>query len=189
MKKSRIVLLAGLLACSVAGAATASALIISGAHAPQQEGTTDSVLYLAWGSQEDLSNIGNLTPDAPAYRMVSVAAPQKSASAPNGKFTAALGVNDTVSPEEGNTLSAEGVSVSIYDRAYNQDGTNTGTRVGTGDLTVATSPISEEVTAAKVYYLKITISQEAYDMYLDVATNKKELAAKITFSYGPYNVI
>ena len=185
MKKSGIALLAGLLACSVAGVATASALIISDAHAPQQSGTTDTVLYLDWGSTEDLSNISNLTPDAPAYRTVSVAAPQKSATAPDGKFTAALGVNSSVSPEEGNTLSANGISVSIYDQAYAQDGTNAGTRVGTGDLTVSTSPITDVVSAAKVYYLKITISQDAYNAYLDVATNHLELAAKITFSYGP----
>lgn len=184
MKKGKVVLLSGLLAFSVAGVATASALIISGANTYVDDGETDSVLYLEWGSTEDLSSVGNLTPDAPAYRMVSVAAPQKSATAPDGKFTAALGVNSSVSPEEGNTLSAEGISVSIFDKAYEKDGTNTGNRVGTGDLTIATSPISEVVTAAKVYYVKITISQEAYDMYLDVETNQKELAAKITFSYG-----
>ena len=185
MKKRSIALLAGLLACSVAGVATASALIVAGAHAPQQQGTTDSVLYLDWGSTEDLSSISNLTPDAPAYRMVSVAAPQKSASAPDGKFTASLGVNTDVSPEEGNSLSAEGISVAIYDQAYAQDGTNAGTRVGTGDLTTTASEITDVVSAAKVYYLKITISQEAYEMYLNVASSKKELAAKITFSYGP----
>ena len=185
MKKSSVVFLAGLLAFSVAGVATASALIISGAHTSVDDGETDSVLYLEWGTTEDLASVSNLTPDAPAYRKVSVKAPQRSESAPYGQFTASLGVNTSVSPEAGNTLSAEGISVEIFDQAYNNDGTNSGTRIGTGDLTVETSPISETVSADKVYYLKIKISQAAYEMYLDVATNKKELAAKITFSYGP----
>lgn len=184
MKKGKIAFLAGLLACSLAGVATASALIITGAHAPQQEGSTDTVLYLKWGTTEDLSSVGNLTPDAPAYRKVSVAAPEKSDNAPDGKFTVSLGVNSGVSPAAGNTLSAEGISVAIYDKAYENDGTNTGNRIGEGDLTTATTPISEVVTGAKTYYLRISISQAAYDMYLDVATQKKELAAKITFSYG-----
>lgn len=185
MKKGKIAFLTGLLACSLAGVATASALIVTGAHAPQQSGKTDEVLYLDWGAEEQLDTVGNLQPDSPAYRKVSVAAPQKSTSAPNGKFTVSLGVNTGVSPTGDNTLSAEGISVAIYDTAFETNGTNTGTRVGSGDLTIATTPISEVVTAAKVYYLKISISQEAFDMYLDVATNKKELAAVITFSYGP----
>ena len=186
MKKSSIVLLAGLLACSVAGAATASALIISGAHAPQQSGTTDSVLYLEWGTTEDLASVSNLTPDAPAYRTVSVAAPEKSATAPDGKFTATLAVNDAVSAAEGNTLSADGISVAIYDAAYQQSGEPGAgaNRIGTADLTMSNTSVTDVVTAAKVYYLKISISQAAYDSYVDVATSHLELAAKITFSYG-----
>ena len=185
MKKGKIAFLAGLLACSLAGVATASALIVTGAHAPQQEGTTDSVLYLEWGSQEDLSNISNLTPDAPQYRKVSVAAPQKSASAPNGKFTVSLGLNMSVDPDAGNERSADGLSIDIYDTAFNNDGSNTGTRVGSGALTTETSPISEVVTAAKVYYLKISIDATEYAKYLDAGTYKKELMAVISFSYGP----
>lgn len=183
MKKRSIALLCSLLALSVAGVATATALIVSGANAPQQEGSTDDVLYLAWGAEESLANITNLTPDAPAYRKVSVAAPEKSASAPDGKFTVTLSVNSGVSSEK--TLSMEGISVAVYDKAFKEDGTpgDDATRVGTGDLTPSYPSASEVVTAAKVYYLKISISQAAFDAYAseDATT---ELAAKITFSLG-----
>ncbi len=183
MKKRSIALLCSLLALSVAGVATATALIVSGANAPQQEGSTDDVLYLAWGAEESLANITNLTPDAPAYRKVSVAAPEKSASAPDGKFTVTLGVNTGVSSEK--TLSMEGISVAVYDRAFKEDGTpgDGATRVGTGDLTPSYPSANEVVTAAKVYYLKISISQAAFDAYAS-PTATTELAAKITFSLG-----
>lgn len=186
MKKRSIALLCSLLALSVAGVATATALIVSGANAPTQQGSTDDVLYLAWGTEESLANITNLTPDAPAYRKVSVAAPEKSASAPDGKFTVTLGVNTGVSSEK--TLSMEGISVAVYDKAFKEDGTpgDDATRVGTGDLTPSYPSASEVVTAAKVYYLKISISQAAFDAYAseDATT---ELAAKITFSLGVNN--
>ena len=183
MKKRSIALLCSLLALSVAGVATATALIVSGANAPTQQGSTDDVLYLAWGTEESLANITNLTPDAPAYRKVSVEAPQKSASAPDGKFTVTLGVNEGVTPSAEKTLSANGISVAVYDKAFKEDGTpgDEATRVGTADLTVPSYPsASEVVTAAKVYYLKISISKEAFDAYAseDATT---ELAAKITF--------
>ena len=180
MKKRSIALLCSLLALSVAGVATATALIVTGANAPTQEGSTDDVLYLDWGTEESLANITNLTPDAPAYRKVSVKAPEKSASAPDGKFTVTLGVNTGVSSEK--TLSMEGISVAVYDRAFKEDGTpgDGATRVGTGDLTTSYTSASEVVTAAKVYYLKISISEAAFDAYAseDATT---ELAAKITF--------
>lgn len=183
MKKRSIALLCSLLALSVAGVATATALIVSGANAPTQEGSTDDVLYLDWGTEESLANITNLTPDAPAYRKVSVKDPEKSASAPDGKFTVTLGVNTGVSSEK--TLSMEGISVAVYDRAFKEDGTpgDGATRVGTGDLTPSYPSASEVVTAAKVYYLKISISQAAFDAYAS-PTATTELAAKITFSLG-----
>ncbi|MDY6275892.1 MAG: hypothetical protein SPL75_00150 [Bacilli bacterium] len=180
MKKRSIALLCSLLALSVAGVATATALIVSGANAPTQEGSTDDVLYLDWGTEESLANITNLTPDAPAYRKVSVKDPEKSASAPDGKFTVTLGVNTGVSSEK--TLSMEGISVAVYDRAFKEDGTpgDGATRVGTGDLTPSYPSASEVVTAAKVYYLKISISQAAFDAYASEGATT-ELAAKITF--------
>lgn len=180
MKKRSIALLCSLLALSVAGVATATALIVNGKKADQQEGSTDDVLYLAWGAEESLANITNLIPNEPAYRKVSVAAPEKSASAPDGKFTVTLGVNTGVSSEK--TLSMEGISVAVYDRAFKDDGTpgDGATRVGTGDLTPSYTSASDVVTAAKVYYLKISISQEAFDAYAS-PTATTELAAKITF--------
>ena len=186
MKKRSIALLCSLLALSVAGVATATALIVTGANAPTQDGSTDDVLYLAWGAEESLANITNLTPDAPAYRKVSVAAPEKSASAPDGKFTVTLGVNTGVSSEK--TLSMEGISVAVYDKAFKEDGTpgDDATRVGTGDLTPSYPSASEVVTAAKVYYLKISISQAAFDAYASEDA-ETELAAKITFSLGVNN--
>ena len=188
MKKRSIALLCSLLALSVAGVATATALIVSGANAPQQEGSTDDVLYLAWGAEESLANITNLTPDAPAYRKVSVAAPQKTGSAPDGKFTVTLGVNEGVTPSADKTLSADGISVAVYDRAFKEDGTpgDGATRVGTGDLTPSYPSASEVVTAAKVYYLKISISQAAFDAYAS-PTATTELAAKITFNLRENN--
>lgn len=186
MKKRSIALLCSLLALSVAGVATATALIVSGANAPQQNGSTDDVLYLAWGTEESLANITNLTPDAPAYRKVSVKAPEKTGSAPDGKFTVTLGVNEGVSPSAGKTLSADGISVAVYDKAFKEDGTpgEGAVRVGTADLTVPSYPSANEVvSAAKVYYLKISISQEAFDAYAS-ASATTELAAKITFSLG-----
>ncbi len=186
MKKRSIALLCSLLALSVAGVATATALIVTGKKADQQEGSTDDVLYLAWGAEESLANITNLTPDAPEYRKVSVAAPEKSASAPDGKFTVTLGVNTGVSSEK--TLSMDGISVAVYDRAFKEDGTpgDGATRVGTGDLTPSYTSASEVVTAAKVYYLKISISQAAFDAYASEEATT-ELAAKITFSLGVNN--
>lgn len=186
MKKRSIALLCSLLALSVAGVATATALIVTGKKAPQQEGSTDDVLYLAWGAEESLANITNLTPDAPEYRKVSVAAPQKSASAPDGEFTVTLSVNEGVSPSAGKTLSANGISVAIYDKAFKNDGTpgDEAVRLGTADLTVPSYPsVSEDVTAAKVYYLKISITPEAFDAYAS-PTATTELAAKITFKLG-----
>ncbi len=185
MKKRSIALLCSLLALSVAGVATATALIVSGANAPTQEGSTDDVLYLAWGTEESLATISNLTPDAPAYRKVSVADPQKSASAPDGEFTATLSVNEGVTPSAGKTLSANGISVSIYDQAFVDGEAPEGAhRLGTGDLQLPSYPsASEDVTAAKVYYLKISITKAAFDAYAS-PTATTELAAKITFSLG-----
>ena len=188
MKKRSIALLCSLLALSVAGVATATALIVTGKKADQQEGSTDDVLYLAWGTEESLANITNLTPDAPEYRKVSVAAPERSESAPYGKFTVSLDVNEGVTPSAGKTLSADGISVAVYDKAFKENGEpgDGATRVGTGDLTPLYSSASEVVTVAKVYYLKISISQEAFDAYAS-PTATKELAAKITFSLGVNN--
>ena len=179
MKKRSIALLCSLLALSVAGVATATALIVSGANAPQQEGSTDDVLYLAWGAEESLENITNLTPDAPAYRKVSVAAPEKSTSAPDGKFTVTLGVNSGVTPSEGKTLSMEGISVAVYDKAF-IEGEPDPEATLIGNLTPSNTSASVVVTAAKVYHLKISITQAAFDAYAseDATT---ELAAKITF--------
>lgn len=180
MKKRSIALLCSLLALSVAGVATATALIVSGANAPTQEGSTDDVLYLAWGTEESLANITNLTPDAPAYRKVSVKDPEKSASAPDGKFTVELGVNEGVTPSAGKTLSMEGISVAVYDKAF-IEGEPDPTATLIGNLTPSNTSASEVVTAAKVYYLKISISQAAFDAYA-AEDAETELAAKITFS-------
>lgn len=183
MKKRSIALLCSLLALSVAGVATATALIVTGKKAEQQQGSTDDVLYLAWGTEESLANISNLTPDAPAYRKVSVEAPQKSASAPDGKFTVTLGVNEGVSSEK--TLSMEGISVAVYDKAF-IEGEPDPTATLIGNLTPSNTSASVVVTAAKVYHLKISITQAAFDAYASESATT-ELAAKITFSLGANN--
>lgn len=185
MKKRSIALLCSLLALSVAGVATATALIVSGANAPQQQGSTDDVLYLTWGTEESLANITNLTPDAPAYRKVSVEAPQKSASAPDGKFTVTLGVNEGVTPSAGKTLSMEGISVAVYDKEF-IEGEPDPEATLIGNLTPSNTSASVVVTAAKVYYLKIEITQAAFDAYASESATT-ELAAKITFSLGVNN--
>ena len=184
MKKGSVAFLAGLLALSVGGVATASALIITGANAPQQQGSIDSVLYLEWGATQELSQISNLTPDAPAYRTISVAAPEKSASAPNGKFTATLAANpDGLEDAVNHTASIAGLTVTIYDKAFDIDGNPGAGAVKFADLSSLNLSAYEEVSAAKVYYLKITIDSENYAAYTapDAAT---ELCGKITFSYG-----
>ena len=183
MKKRKIAFLAGLLACSLAGVATASALIVTGNASPATPptGQIDEVLYLAWGDTNSTGQINNLTPDAPAYRVVSVAAPQKSENAPDGLFTAALEADDEVQHS-----SIAGITVLIYDAPYQQSGQPGAGANKIAELDATHASGSQVVTAAKTYYIKVTISSEAYSAYI-APSAETELAGIITFSYGANN--
>jgi hypothetical protein len=180
MKKRKIAFLAGLLACAVAGVATASALIVSGPASPAvpPSGSMDEILYLSWGDTNSTGQIANLTPSMPAYRVVSVAEPEKSASAPDGKFTATLAEDTTVEKH-----SINGVTVFIYDAPYKENGDPGDGATKIGELKTGSLSASKVVTEAETYYIKVTLSDAAYQSYIG-DNPQYVLAGIITFSLG-----
>ena len=188
MKKGKIAFLAGLLACSLAGVATASALIVTGASPTDPPaGQMEDVLYLAWGDTNSTGQISNITPDKPEYRVVSVAAPVKSPGAPDGKFTATLAVDpEGVEDKEHHTASVAGITVLIYDAPYNKDGTPGAGANKIAELNATDSSDYQVVSVAKTYYIKVTITEAAYSAYIS-PSSPTELAGTITFSYGANN--
>lgn len=187
MKKSNIALLTCLAVVGIAGAATASAFLINDASTTIS-GNADSAIVLEWGETSSLDDIDALSPNSPAYRSISVAAPvtTSSASSASGALTATLSVTD-VSQQDDTTPSIYGLMVEIatVDWQSSEEVTADLTLDATTDqettsYTGSITGITEETT----YYIKVSIDNDIYlDYYYD-GDATLTLAGTLTFSYG-----
>jgi len=151
-RKSKFILSA-LLAFCVAGTGVAVAMAATGAEKNVTDNGIDSAVYLDWGENE-VTDIADLTDTAPAYRKVVCKAPNGSASATDkGKFSFAL------TADEGKSL--EGVAVSVATSEWKVD-----TPAGDILCTDQTTWTSGEIAAQTTYYLKVTVTSEAYAKYV-----------------------
>lgn len=186
MKKSNIALLTCLAVVGIAGAATASAFLINDASTTIS-GNADSAIVLEWGETSSLDDIDALSPNSPAYRSISVAAPVSTSSVANGgALTATLSVTD-VSQQDDTTPSIYGLMVEIatVDWQSSEEVTADLTLDATTDqettsYTDSITGITEETT----YYIKVSIDNDIYlDYYYD-GDATLTLAGTLTFSYG-----
>lgn len=186
MKKSNIALLTCLAVVGIAGAATASAFLINDASTTIS-GNADSAIVLEWGETSSLDDIDALSPDSPAYRSISVAAPVSTSSIANGgALTATLSVTD-VSQQDGTTSSIYGLMVEIatVDWQSSEEVTADLTLDATTDqettsYTGSITGITEETT----YYIKVSIDNDIYRSYYYDGDATLTLAGTLTFSYG-----
>lgn len=186
MKKSNIALLTCLAVVGIAGAATASAFLINDASTTIS-GNADSAIVLEWGETSSLDDIDALSPNSPAYRSISVAAPVSTSSVANGgALTATLSVTD-VSQQDGTTPSIYGLMVEIatVDWQSSEEVTADLTLDATSDqettsYTDSITGITEETT----YYIKVSIDNDIYRSYYYDGDATLTLAGTLTFSYG-----
>lgn len=158
MKKTNKVLAISALILGATGLATASGFIIGDAVAKTKTDTADHALVLEWGTTQSVDAITTLTPGNPVYRTISVKAPTMSTGAgvtATCTFTLAVTTDHTLN----------GVAVAIATADWAVDGTT-----ATSTLTVDTDPAvpsyAPTISADTTYYLKVTITQAAYDTYL-----------------------
>lgn len=179
MTKKNKALLLTLMGLSLAGIGGASAYLITSASADQQSGAVDSAIVLKWGETQNLGEVTGLTPTSPAYRSVSLAAPQITTSAgKKAQFTAAIGVG---SAEKG---SMDGLTVTISNNAY---GTGHDDEKDQKLVAGTTNSVTIDVSDAVTYYLEFTMAQEAYNVYTaDDPT--AVFSAVLTLSYKAANV-
>lgn len=182
MNKKSKAFLVGLLALSLVGAGTAAAFIATGATYNPEGGKADDAIILNWGSTESLSAVTDLTPTNPAYRTVSVAAPEKSAGVtetPKVKFLVAKGTDGE------KTADFNGLSIKIATSEWGAVDPATVAQVGvlTSSSTGEDLYAEIDVTAATTYYLKVEITEEAYNAYAAEAATT-ELNASVTITYG-----
>lgn len=186
MKKSNIALLTCLAVVGIAGAATASAFLINDASTTIS-GNADSAIVLEWGETSSLDDIDALSPNSPAYRSISVAAPVSTSSIANGgALTATLSVTD-VSLQDDTTPSIYGLMVEIatVDWQSSEEVTADLTLDATTDqettsYTDSITGITEETT----YYIKVSIDSDIYRSYYYDGDATLTLAGTLTFSYG-----
>jgi len=194
-KNRKRILLFILLFVALLSVGLSSAFIIKDATSSGNKGETlESAIILKWGEGSVLGDIDNLAPGNPAYREVVLAAPVKSANATGGVFhmTLAASTEDVSGDKYGNvdgddviaSYSAVGIVIEYrVGSAFPQ--TNDGlTYTYSGDPEIA-------ITVATTVYLRISITQGAYDAYVNadekiannVSGTYSVLGAVITLGY------
>jgi len=194
MERKKIGLLALLLA-SLVGIGSASAFIINGPATTSHSETIEGAVVLEWGASNNIAAVSGLVPSTPQYRVISLAAPQKSASVSGTPTLSVSLVNGTVVVEK--TVSLTGIKVEFATETWLSQSAPTAvdaltldwstdsdwtSNLGGVDNTGNPGTKSIEVEAAVDYYLKISISQEAFDYYAD-AGNDYVLSGKILLEY------
>lgn len=194
MRKKKRFALFSLLLVGLFGIGTASAFIVNNAATLTHSGEIEGAIVLDWGTENVTTAINDLVPSTPQYRKISVAAPRKSANVSlTPTFSASLVNGDPVTDK---TVSLRGVKVEFANATWLQSsppaaiGTLTLNWTGTSwtanpnGVDNADNPGAKTatITEATTYYVKISISQAAFDYYADAA-NAYELSGKLVFSY------
>lgn len=199
MRKKKRFALFSLLLVGLFGIGTASAFIVNNAATLTHSGEIEGAIVLDWGTENETTAITDLVPSTPQYRKISVAAPQKSANVTlTPTFSAELVNGDGVAEK---TVSLRGVKVEFANATWLQSEPPTAISELTVDWTGGTGSPGDwtpsaggkdnknnpgastvTITAATTYWVKITISQEAFNYYAD-ATKNYELSGKLVFSY------
>lgn len=174
MKKSKKIALLSLLLVGVVGIGTASAFIITDAIGKTVNGTTDDGILLEWGETLSVGAITTLNPGTPQYREVSLLAPKKSSGLQQDS-----GLIATLAPSEGAKI--DGISVDIAEDSWAEQST-----VAIYTLTSENDSHSIVVNSNVTFYLRIRITDEAFQNYLDDG-NEDVMGGTITLSYGLIN--
>ncbi len=195
MRKKKRITLYALLLVGLLGIGSASAFIVNDAAGASTSQTIEGAIVLNWGTEEEVTAITGLVPSTPQYRKISVAAPQKSANVTLTPTFSAQLVNDTASVE-GKTISLRGIKVEFANETWLQstppsaiaaltiNWTGSGWTANAGGADNADNPGAKTatITAATTYYVKISISQEAFNYYANEANNFV-LQGNLRFSY------
>lgn len=154
MTKRKIALLSTLLVLSIGGIATGTAFIIQSANKTKSD-AADSAMILSWGENQTFSEITELKAGTYQYRSVSLKAPLKSA-----------GVTDTAQLTITLSDSASGKMDGLVVDVSTSDWTKTESISSYDTLDATTKTKSFTVTVATTYYLRVSITQEAYSGYI-----------------------
>jgi len=177
MKKRSTIILAALLAASVAGIGAASAFIINDATNKSLTDQADDVLILKWGDEASVAAIENLSPGNAQLRSVSLKAPSRNTETNKGYFHISVKANESAT--------INGLSVEVKkDLAFGtyESGSSADNIIAT--LNSTTASYSVEVTADAAYYLRVTIAQADYDKYVAATeTGYTSFGGTITLSY------
>lgn len=154
MTKRKTAVLCSLFALSIAGIGTSVAFIVKGATKSKDD-TVDTAMILNWGDKANFSEITNLKANEYQYRTVELKAPAKSDSV-------------TVVPQFTITLSdsASGKMDGMVVDVSTEDWTTTQKIENYDTLDSITKTKSYDVSAAITYYLRVSITQDAYSGYI-----------------------
>jgi len=194
MSKKKRTSLYAILLLGLLGIGSASAFIINDATGISTSQTLDKAIVLEWGTENITDAIVGLEPTTPQYRTVSVAAPRKSATVTETPTFSAKLVNGAGVAEK--TVSLRGIKVEFAETTWlaetppsaigtltlDWSGSDWTPNAGGTDNTGNPGEKTATITAAKTYYVKISINQEAFAYYAD-ASHNFELSGKLVFAY------
>ncbi len=152
----------GLLLTSILGFSSALALVLNNGSGSATGLGVDQAVYINWGSNA-IGDIENLTPTNPGYATIVFTKPEKSATAPGHDE-----LTFTLAAAESKTLN--GVEVLIADEVWGLQ-TATDYKVRTSDPVTIAPDWATGSPTMHTYYLKFTITTEAYDAYVAAKDN------------------
>lgn len=188
MKKKTIAALSALLLVSGAGVGTAAALLVQSANA-NGSGQADEAVVLNWGENQSVNwqDIDSLSPTSPVYAQVSVAAPLITGNA-NGSAVFTLSL--TKGTETNDAYAGLKVEASTTAWTSSESGmTNEGEVF---DITIPDDPetdpektsIDFTVTEATTYYVRISLSEEAYNTLYVTNAKSEDIDSEASGTYN-----
>lgn len=170
MKKRTIALLSILSVLGIGGFATGVAFIVKNASQTTPD-NIDNGMILNWGNESNFNEITELVYDAPQYRKIIL-------NEPTIVGTINADAIFYCSLEAQANCSLDGLKIDIAKQKWTDSTTSLKT------LDSSNLSYQETITSATTYYLKISITEEAYNQYMQENATTV-FGANLRFSYKP----